>query len=722
MPSPQANFSDAPIPDIPPALIATILEKIKLPVAAGAVQSALQMAQASDGYASKRPADRLAAIFKVMQVRKVQVAQLHWDRFDHRQLPVLLLREQSWWLAEKGEEGLIRLTDGQGAVLDITNDALANASLLWLRHQAASDLTSIDALESKAARLIFKEMFSSRRWMLEVLAATLVVNLLAIATSMFSMQVYDRVVPTLAYSTLTALAVGMLLVMLMDWMLKHLRSHILDRVAKQVDMSVSQQLFEHMMRLRLDSRPRSLGSLAAQVNGLDSVRAFFSSTIVFAVTDMPFALLFIAIIAMIGGNVGWVYGLLLPVSLSIGFFAQKRLRILAQQEMQRSNERQGLLIDTLQGAETILSSGSSWRFAETWQAITRAMAGYSLKSRDITATSMTTAATLGQLAYVLAIVVGVYAIEVGALTTGGLIACTILGGRVTSPIAQGVQILVQWENVRESLQMVNSLLDQETDRHASQELLVPDQFSHAIELEGVTFSYPNVPVKRVNVAKWSVAPGERIVILGGLGSGKSTLLRMLAGLYKPSEGQIRIGGADMWQMAPEILQDKLAYLPQDVSLFKGTLRSNLILAGGSSDARLMEITQDLGVDRIAADNPRSFEMEIQEGGQGLSGGQRQLVGLSRVFLAAPRVWLLDEPTAALDNDTENRVIAAFKKHVRSDDILITTTHRPQMLALATRVIIMQRGQIAADGKPEDILRQTQTAKAESITQPIRQTV
>jgi ATP-binding cassette subfamily C protein LapB len=718
MQSPQAVESATSTPEIPAALIAAILEKIKYPIALGAIQSASQAVLAVDGYVSMRPADRLATIFKSLQIRKVQVAQLHWSRFDHRQLPVLLLHAENWWLAEKGDDGNIRLSNAQGLVQEENTEALGDAPLLWLRHQAVTDLTSVDALESKAAKLIIKEMFSSRRWLMEILAATLVVNLLAIATSMFSMQVYDRVVPTLAYSTLGALAFGMVMIMALDWVLKYLRSHILDRIAKQVDMSVSQQLFEHMMRLRLDTRPRSLGSLAAQVNGLDSVRAFFSSTVVFALTDMPFAFLFIGIIGVIGGNVGWVYGCLLPISLCIGFYAQKRLRILAQQELQRSNERQGLLVDTLQGAETILSSGSSWRFAETWQAITRAMSGYSLKSRDITATSMTTAATLGQLAYVLAIVVGVYEIEAGTLTSGGLIACTILGGRITGPISQGVQILVQWESVRESLQMVNRLLDHETDRQESQDLLVPDQFSHALELEGVSFSYPNTPVKRVNISKWSVSPGERIVILGGVGSGKSTLLRLLAGLYKPTEGQIRIGGADMWQLAPEVLQDKLAYLPQDVSLFKGTLRSNLMLAGSSSDTRLMEVIQDLGVDRIAADNPRSLEMEIQEGGQGLSGGQRQLVGLSRVFLASPKVWLLDEPTASLDNDTENRVLMAFKKHLKSDDILIITTHRPQILALATRVIIMHRGQIGADGKPEEILRQTQPASGVPLTQKI----
>ncbi|MEN9315902.1 MAG: hypothetical protein RIS35_2295, partial [Pseudomonadota bacterium] len=258
------------------------------------------------------------------------------------------------------------------------------------------------------------------------------------------------------------------------------------------------------------------------------------------------------------------------------------------------------------------------------------------------------------------------------------------------------------------------------DRDESQELLVPDRFSHALQLEGVAFSYPDVPVKRVQVPSLSVSPGERVVILGGVGSGKSTLLRILAGLYKPSDGQVRIGGVDLWQVAPEILRDKVAFLPQDVSLFKGTLRSNLMLAGGSSDAKLMEVIQDLGVDRIAADNPRSLEMEIQEGGQGLSGGQRQLVGLSRVFLAAPRVWLLDEPTASLDVDSENRVIAAFRKHLRPDDILVLTTHRPQMLALATRVLIMHRGQLGADGKPEDILRPNPSVQAAPSLQPAGQ--
>lgn len=715
MTSPSTADPATQVPDIPVPLIVSILERVRLPVAAGKVA---QAAKAAASEPSPRAADRLAAIFKALQLRTVQVAQLHFDRFDHRQLPVLVLFDGQWWLAENGEDGRIRLTDGTGAVREEPTEALGDAALLWVRHQASKELDTFDAINSPAARLIFRELFRSRRWLVEVLSATLVVNLLAVATSMFSMQVYDRVVPTLAYSTLGALVAGMVVVLSMDWILKFLRSHILERIARQVDLAVSQRLFEHMMRLRLDTRPRSLGSLAAQVNGLDSARAFFSSTVVFAVSDMPFVFMFIALIGVIGGSVAWIYGCLLPISLGIGFYAQKRLRILARQELQRTHERQGLLMETLQGAETIQSSGSAWRFAESWQNVARSIAGHSLKSRDITSSSMTTAATLGQIAYILAIVVGVNEIEAGVLTSGGLIACTILGGRVTTPIAQGVQILVQWETVRESLNMVNRLLEYDTDRKDSQDLLAPDRFSHAIELEGVSFSYPDVPVKRVDVPKFSVSPGERVVVLGGVGSGKSTLLRILAGLYKPADGQVRIGGADVWQLAPEILRDKLAYLPQDVSLFKGTLRSNLMLAGGSSDARLMEVIQDLGVDRIAADNPRSLDMEIQESGQGLSGGQRQLVALSRVFLAAPRVWLLDEPTASLDVDSENRVIAAFRKHLRPDDILIVTTHRPQMLALATRVLIMNRGQVAADGKPEDILRPpTPAVQASSKPKP-----
>ena len=685
---------------IEPVVLARLLTRIGAPIPAGAMEQACSSGQPED--TAMKPSERVARILAVAQKKNIQVAQLRWDRFDRRHLPALVLHEEAWQYAEQGEES-ISLTDSAGVSVSIPADALADAPVLWLK-VPLRDQNVVELLRSGASRLLLSEVLREKRWIVEVLVATLVVNLMAVATSLFSMQVYDRVIPTFAYSTLTALVTGMGIIIVLDWALKFIRARILDSMAKRVDQAVSQRLFEHVIRLRLDARPRSLGSLAAQMNGLESVRNFFSSTIVFALTDVPFCLMFIAIIAVIGGMVSLVYVFLLPVALLLAWLAQRRLRDLARQEIQRGHERHGLLVDTIQGAETIQSCGGGWRFADTWRSITATMAGYSLKSRLITSTTTTTTGTLGTIAYISALVVGVSRIEAGDLTTGGLIACTILGGRVIGPVAQSVQTLVQWQYVRESLTMVNRLLDLETDRRDDQNLLIPDQLADTLDFEGVRFAYPNSPIQRIDIKGISFKAGDRVVLLGPNGCGKSTFLKVAAGLYKPSEGQVRIGGADLWELDPQVVNERVGYLPQDVHLFKGTLRTNMALGGGVSDSRLLEVAQLLGIDRLAADNPRSMELEISEGGQGLSGGQRQLVGLARVFLASPRIWLMDEPSAALDMESENSVLEAINSWARPTDIVLIATHRPRLTTLANRVILMRRGQVVADGKPEDVLQ------------------
>jgi ATP-binding cassette subfamily C protein LapB len=685
---------------IDPRVLSRLLLKLGVAMKPGVLEQACISTQ--EGAQQKRPSDRLSKILVAAQKKNIQVAQLRWDRLDRRHLPVLVFYSGHWQVAEHGSESNIVISMADGSNKEIEADELSECPVLWLRVPHI-EARGVDLLKSTASRILLKEVFREKLWLLEVIVATLVVNVLAVATSMFAMQVYDRVIPTLAYSTLGALVVGMVIVATLDWSLKFIRARILDSMAKQVDMTVSQRLFEHMLRLRLDVRPRSLGSLAAQMNGLESVRSFFSSSIVFALTDLPFCLFFIGAIAVIGNVVCLVYLALLPLALLLGWVAQRRLRDLSRLEIQRSQERHGLLVETIQGAETIQASGGGWRFADSWRSITASMAGNSLKSRMISSTTTTTTGTLGTIAYVSAIVVGVMQIEAGVLTTGGLIACTILGGRVIAPIAQSVQLIVQWQHVREAISMVNRLLAIETDRREDQNLLVPETLPDSMELEGVRFAYPNSPIMRLDVKTLSFKAGDRVVVLGPNGGGKSTLLKVMAGLYKPSEGQVRLGGADLWELDPQVLNERVGYLPQDMHLFKGTLKSNIVLGGGVSDARLLEVTQLLGVDRIASDNPRSMEMEISEGGQGLSGGQRQLVGLARVFIARPRVWLLDEPSASLDMESENKIFDAIKSYTRPTDIVLIATHRPRLTVLANRVIVMRRGQVAADGPPEEIL-------------------
>ncbi|MBE0504172.1 MAG: ATP-binding cassette domain-containing protein [Desulfuromonadales bacterium] len=685
---------------IAPLVLGRLLGKLGMPQPPGLLEETCLRAQPDN--VELMPGDRISRILQALQKKSVQVAQLRWDRLDRRHLPVLVLYGGQWCCAEHGDGGDIILTGSDGREELVLTGDLGDAPVLWLRG-IPIEAKARELLRSSASRLLLDEVLRDKKWVVEVLVATLVVNLLAVATSLYAMQIYDRVIPTLAYSTLTALSVGMAIIVLLDWALKFIRARILDGMAKQVDMAVSQRLFEHVLRLRLDTRPRSLGSLAAQMNGLETVRAFFSSTIVFTMTDIPFCFMFIGLIAVIGGSVSLVYIFLLPVALFFGWLAQGKLRELAHQEIQSGHERHGLLVDTIQGAETIQATGGGWRFADAWRSITATMAGYSLKSKLISSTTATTTGSLGTIAYVAAIVVGVTRIEAGDLTTGGLIACTILGGRVINPIAQSVQLLVQWQHVRESLTMVNRLLSLETDRREDQTLLVPDTLADTLDFEGIRFSYPNSPLQRLNLPDLKFAAGDRVVILGPNGSGKSTLLKVAAGLYKPNEGQVRLGGADVWQLDPQVVNERIGYLPQDVHLFKGSLRSNMALGGGVSDSKLLEVAQLLGIDRVAADNPRSMDLEISEGGQGLSGGQRQLVGLARVFLSQPRVWLLDEPSASLDMESENKVLEAINQWARSTDIVIIATHRPRLTSLANRVIVMRRGQVVADGKPDDVL-------------------
>lgn len=709
-------------PDFLPAgLLGQLLMRLEIPVPQGALEEACNRSKTE----STDPVNQLGFILKAVNRRNVRAAILRWDRFDHRQLPALLWYKDEWWLAETGEEAFIHMTGEGKDEIDISSDELGEAGVFWLQALGQRNETHFQTFKSQSVRLMLTEIFRKKRWLVEVLTATIVVNILTVAASLFTMQVYDRVVPSFAYATLWALVMGMVIVLVLDWTLKMIRSRIIDSVAMDVDQRVSQKLYERLMRLRLDSRPSSVGTMAAQVNGLENVRSFFSSSIVFALADCPFALFFIACIGIIGGAMGWVYLLLLIVGLIIGVIFQFRMRELSRKEIQRGHERHGLLVDTIQGAETIQSSGAEWRFAEMWREITVAISGYTNKSRGLSNLTQITTGTLGTIAYVSAVVVGVFEIEAGRLTTGGIIACTILGGRVIGPIAQGVQNLMQWQYVRESLQMVDNLLEHQPTRSDEQDLLVPETLAGNIQLEGLRFAYQGTPVLRLNISSLSFQAGDRVAIVGANGSGKSTLLKVIAGLYRPASGQIRLGGADLWELDPQIINQYIGYLPQDVHLFRGTLRSNMTLAGGISDARVLEISKQLGIDRIAADSARGMEMEISEGGQGLSGGQRQLVALSRIFLAAPKVWLLDEPTASLDDDSELKVIETLKKRIQPDDIVLISTHRPRTIAMSNRIIVMTAGKVALDGPTGEVikrLRAVSATQASPVTAVTKETV
>ena len=702
-PSPEEAFASTPIPF---EMVVELLGRIQLHPAPGELKQAWESAGQNPMVTS--PTLCLRATLQALKIRGVRIAQLHWRRMDLRRLPALVFLNERWLLVERDEDGhsirvheLTETGEWQQSVRE--PEELQDGLVLWAEN--ASTQTGNESLMGRKSISLLKEaLFRTRRWLVDISAATIVVNLLAVATAMFAMQVYDRVVPTLAYATLWTLVVGMVIVISLDWLLKTFRARILDSLASEVDQTVSQQIFNHVMSLQLDTRPRSLGTMAAQVGGLESVRQFFSSGVVFTLVDMPFALMFILFIAIIGGPVAWVYAGLLPIALALGWYGQHRMRVLTKNQMMRSNERQGMLVDAINGTESIRASHAGWQFSERWQGISDTVSAYGLQQKAINNTVQNTTASLSSAAYVIAIVVGVGQVADGAMTMGAMIACSILGGRVIAPIAQGARFVAQWQGVAQALDMVDGLLKLPTERAPDHEPVTLDRKPEQLVLEKVRFSYPDSPVKQLDIDSLSFHAGQRVAVLGAIGSGKTTLLKVLAGLYRPSEGRVQLGEADLWEMQPDLVVQNVGYLPQSVHLFQGTLHSNLTLGGNITDDRVLEVAQQLGIDRIAADSPYSMQLPISEGGDGLSGGQKQLVGLGRMMVARPRIWLLDEPTASLDGASEQQVLQALEQNLQPQDILVISTHRvPVARRLANRLLVMQEGKVVEDGKPDQIL-------------------
>ena len=697
----QRDFGDRH-PDL--ALIQRLMHALDIPCDATRLREAGE--RIGPGSSGGAPIQWLRQVLNAADLKDLALVLLPWQRFDPSRLPALIHHRDTWYFASDAPASGVTLTATDGEESTIAVAELDGAGVLWIQQQS-SRMQARTATRSGnlATALVWKELFRDRGWLWKIVVATCLVNLIGVATSLFAMQVYDRVVPTMAYATLTALVAGMAIVLVLDWTLKTIRARILDSLSGAVDQRVSQRVFEHLLHLQLGAQPYSLGTLAAQVGSLEAVRQFFSATVVFALVDLPFALMFLAFIGIIGGAVVWVYALLLPIALLLGYVTQWRLRGLLRGQLSRSNERQGLLVDSIRGAESIRANNAGWRFAREWHEITASIDRYAIQQRAISSSSTVTTSSLSTIAYVCAVVVGVWQIEAGLLTMGGLIACSILGGRIIAPVAQSVQYLEKWQHVSQSLNMVHQVLGLTPER-GDQQLVLPDEDPTSMALENVRFAYAGLPIDQLLIDELNLNSGDRILLAGQVGSGKSTLLKVLAGLYRPREGRVRLGQADLWETDPLLVSNHVGYLPQSVHLFRGTLRSNICLSGTASDDRLLAISRQLGIDAIAAGSPHGMDLAISEGGEGLSGGQRQLVALARVFVNQPRMWFLDEPTASLDREIEERVWQALEAALRPSDILVVSTHRPLMASrLFNRVLIMQNGRVVRDGRPETLLPQ-----------------
>ncbi|MCF7965425.1 MAG: ATP-binding cassette domain-containing protein [Methylobacter tundripaludum] len=561
---------------------------------------------------------------------------------------------------------------------------------------------------SPVYQLIRQEIFAHRQLIWEAIIGGVLINIVAMTTSFYSMQIYDRVVPTGASQTLLVLTLGVLAAILFELVAKRVRTNIYDRLIDMVDQRLARTIYMRFLSIRLDQLPQSVGGLAGQMRGYETVRGFFTSMTTNFLIDAPFALIFMLLIALIAGWLAMIPLIFFIFSCAIGGYYQKRVEAFADKAMAASNFKTGLLVETVEGAETIKSGQGGWRMLSRWMKTTNDAREQELQMRNISEHSQHLTAAFQQFSYILLVAFGALQVSKGDLSMGGLIACSILSGRVLAPVAMIPSQLMQWAHSKAALQGLDRLWALQDDHHGHEQPVVLENIRGHYRLESVIANYNGNMA--LTVPGLSIHPGEKVGVLGPVGAGKTTLLRLLSGMYKPQAGRILLDDVDLGHIAKPVLAEYLGYVQQDGRLFAGTLRDNLILGQlDPGDQVILEAARQTGLlQAVISQHPKGLEQEIFEGGSGLSGGQRQLVNLTRVFLRKPSIWLLDEPTASMDRNLELQVTQLFRQSLKPGDSLVLVTHKAEMLELVDRLIVVANHQIVMDGPKAQILQQLQT--------------
>jgi len=641
---------------------------------------------------------RWQARFPDMSVSSVSVEAIQPDDF-----PLL-------WFGPDDELLLVRgRAAGRRFSLEDADEQVFERAASELKSGAFIKLQSGDSIESSigkdwSASQWFSAAVRAHRGIFgEAILASFVISLIGLGSAMYTMQVYDRVVPTKGYSTLYVLTVGVLIAIALELMMKLVRARMVDRACKAIDQDLSAVFFGKALDIRLDARPKTVGTFASQIRHFESVRNFMTSSTLFIYADVPFALFFIGVIAWIGGYVAVVPLILVPLSMLIGFGFRKPIEKYTAEAMEESNRKNGLLIEAIDGVESVKSVNGEWKMLAKWRELTASIASSELKMRFVTATSTNLTQSMQQLSYVGIVAVGAYLITQGEMTMGALIACSIIAGRALAPLSQIPNLIVQWKQAKIALDVLDKIMALPGEREPQQRLIVPESCQGAVKLEGVSFAYSE-SVVAVQAKQLEIRSGERVAILGSIGSGKSSLIKLLGGLYRPTEGSVYLDGVDFSHLAPDYIRQHIGYLPQDVRLFDGTLRDNLTLGlAAPSDDQILKACQLTGLSRVVDAHPMGLSRPITEGGRGLSGGQRQLVGVTRMLLAKPSLLLLDEPTASMDSQSEGAVIKHLFQEMPESSTIVVVTHKVALLPYVDRVIVMDSGTIVMDGPRDKVL-------------------
>ena len=652
----------------------------------------------------------------------LDVAGLNFDVHSGRRLP----------LAEEAYPALVLLAeDGPVSVHEITKEqALVwrpsrGGEAVWedlqpLKDQYAGECVSVlgdpEALRGEDAPMTHKarhhwfwsELRKERRALRPVLAASLLINMLALSLPLFTMNVYDRVIPNQATASLWVLASGVALAFLMEFMLRRARTDLLDQTGRRLDLKLSQKIFRRLLAAPLGSRKGSTGAMVARVSEYALVRDFFASTTIVLIVDLAFLLLFLVVIVYIAGWLAVVPAAAMAAMLVAGFILQRRVAEAARDVQADHGLQQTLLTETVAGTETLKSVGGEGNMIGRWYALAEMGGRSTQRLRRINATAVGLASSFQQVCSVALVIGGYYMFAAGEITMGAIIAIVMLSSRSLAPAAQFAFLLTRGRQAKQALESVDALFDAGDERRHTGSI-VPSVNPHAtIQFDNVGFTYGENMADALAGLNFTIRPGERIAVIGRVAAGKSTLGRVLCGLYPPSTGQLLVDGIDSRQYRPHDLRHSLRYVGQDAQLFTGSLKDNLQLADRSAgEDALREALRKSGADEFLARDAGGFDRAMGDKGSALSGGQRSFVALSRAFVTPFQLLFLDEPTGAMDSRTERLFVERLQTGLSDGQTLVVSTHRPALFSLCERIIVMDGGRIVADGPKAQILAQAE---------------
>lgn len=603
-----------------------------------------------------------------------------------------------YWLNDSGDvqreaELVELLLKGQGTIV------LLGAA------KRGQDARIDDFVQPYRKHWFWQHFRGAKRQIGEISLASIISNVLALAGILFSMQVYDRVIPAQSYSTLWVLFFGVLIAAALEYAIRLSRTVISDLMGKKIDLKISGMLFARALAIKNEARPKSTGSFISQLREIDQVRELLTSTTVGAAADMPFVLLFLAIMALVGGPLVFIPMLAIPLIVIPGILLQWPMAKLAKEGMRESALRNAVLVESIEGVEDIKALQAEPYFQRQWEQTHAVSANIGMQQRLWGARLSGWASTVQQLTYAGMLVFGSYLVLAGDITTGTMVACSLLSSRTIAPLMQLTMVFSRWQHAKTAMTGLDDLLKKPLDKPEEGKMAHCPVLSGHFQLRNLQYSYDvEKGDNSITVNNLEIKPGERVAILGKVGAGKSTLLKLLSGQASATRGKVIIDGVDISHIDPSDVRRQLGFLSQESRLFFGSLRQNLMLGHPhATESEMLQALRISGALSLVQQDAASLDRIIHEGGRGLSGGQRQMVLLSRMILRNPQIVLLDEPTASMDEQLEEYVIRQMHGWL-SGRTLVLVTHRPALLKLVDRIVVLDNGRVVADGPKDQILQ------------------